>query len=75
MEGSTPEELLVRGQFISRNKGKPSSVRSKLGGKSRSRLTSPGQSTRRCWTCGNPGNDKKDYKSKRVGTNKDLKVT
>ena len=55
MEGSTPEALSVRGRYISRKKDKPSSVRSKSRGKSRSRSTSPGQLTRRCWTCVNPG--------------------
>ena len=75
MEGWTPEELSVRGRSLRRKKGKPSSGRSKLRGKSRSRLTSPSQSTRRCWTCRNTGHYKKDYKLKGVGTSKDLEVT
>ena len=48
MEGLTLEELLVRGRFVSRKKGHPSSGRSKLRGKSSLRSMSPGQSTRRC---------------------------
>ena len=40
MEGSTPEALSVRGQSISRKKGKPSSGKSKSRGKLRSRSTS-----------------------------------
>ena len=33
MEGTTPEALSVRGQFVSKKKGKPSSGRSKSRGK------------------------------------------
>ena len=75
MEGLTLETLSVRGQSISRNKGKPFSGRSKLRGKSRSRSKSPGQLTRRCWTCGKPRHYKKYYKLKGVGTSKDSEVT
>jgi hypothetical protein len=71
IEGSTPEAFSMRGRSVSRKKGKPFSGRSR----SRSRSMSLVQSTRRCWTCGKPGHDKKDYKLKGADTSKDLVVT
>ena len=47
MEGSNPKALLVRGRSVSKKKGKPSSGRYKLMGKSRSRSMSLGHSMRR----------------------------
>ena len=69
MEGLNLEALLVRGLSVSRKKGKPSSGRSK----SRSRLTSLGQSMRRC-SCRKPRHYKKECKLKGVGTSKDSKM-
>ena len=73
MEGSTPEELLVRGRSIRKKKGRPSSGRSKSRGNSKWRSTSPAQLTRRCWECGKTRQYKRDCKSKGVETNKDSK--
>lgn len=49
MDGSNPEALLMRGRYPNRKRGKTSSGRSKSRGKSRFRLMSLDQSTRRCW--------------------------
>jgi hypothetical protein len=52
MEGSTEDDLVVRGRPVERDKGKLSSINSKSKGRSKS----PVQSTRRCWKCGKDGN-------------------
>ena len=72
MEGFILEALLVRGRFVSRKKGKPSSGRSKSRGMLSSRSTTLGQSKRRCWTCRKLGHYKKYCKLKGVSTSKDL---
>jgi hypothetical protein len=48
MEGSTKDDLVVRGRPVERDKGKLSSRKSKSKGRSKSMA----QSKRRCWKCG-----------------------
>jgi hypothetical protein len=60
MEGSTNDELVVRGRPIDIDKGIFSGRNSKSKGRSKSST----QSMRRCWKCGKARNYKRDYNSK-----------
>jgi hypothetical protein len=60
MEGLTKDALMVRGHRLNRDKGKFSSRKSKLKGRSKSLV----QSMRRCWKCGKVGHYKRDCKLK-----------
>jgi hypothetical protein len=62
MEGSTKDDLMVRGRLVDRDKGKFSGRKSKLKGRSKSHV----QSTRRCWKCSKVGNYKRDCKLKEM---------
>jgi hypothetical protein len=71
MEGSTKDDLVVRGRSIDIYKGKFFSRNSKLKGRYKYHV----QSTRRCWKCSKVGNYKRDLNSKEmeVSTGSDKK--
>jgi len=66
MEGSTKDNLMVRGQSIDRDKFKFSGRKHKSKGRSKALVSS----MRRCLKCSKDGHYKNDYKSKEMEVSK-----
>jgi hypothetical protein len=69
MEGSTKDDMVVRGRLVDKDKGRFSGTKFNSKGRDKSSV----HSMRRCWKCDKCRNYKKDYKSKEtkfsVGSN------